>query len=385
MAQYFEDWSGSSVSDNPPAGWTKKWVTTQPFTVVTDADNPTGEGKSVEAVPTSSSRCALTWDAVDADADRATCDLIALIEVFEAANTGAYTYGGLVGRVSGSASSETGVTGSMGHSGVGATNHDVRVTQYSSGTLTTLPDTVQNTWVDNTRYWLRLTLSGTSARVRLYPESDPLDDGALLADHTDTVSVTGAGGVGIWSFTTNGSIRYLCVGVGTDGDLPPIEPLGGTGENAADGVYLADQVALEREVKIADSMFLYDTGAAEQSSPDGNLFTVDASDGVYFSDVSSKQSRGVIIPLYDGAGAPRTSVNSLTATWWDTDVGSLGAPRAIIPSITTDASSGYARVNLEAVTQINVGALGVLFIHKKETDPRSSWSFISQVSLQNLA
>lgn len=378
MAQYFEDWSESAVSDDPPAGWTKRWDVGTAFIVESHASAPAG--KCTRVAPGSANRWALSWDEIDADGDRATVDMISLIEVTEAGASSAASYGGLMARGSGTSTTETGKVGMVGNaSGVGT--EDIRINVYNSSAVTTTQDDVQDTWVINTLYWLRVTFSGDDTTVRLYSENDAF--GTPLAEFTNSnANASAAGWVGLFGFASTGTIKYLCVGVGTNGDLPP------TSGAYRDNLFTYDTVALvtERSISISDGLYMYDASSGEVSGAGGGgpvVSTVAITDGLLFTEVASLQSRGVRIPLHNGS-TPSTSVNSLTAYWWDTDVNSLGAPLANLPAITTDANSGYARINLEAVTQKNPGELGVLFLHKKETDPTSSRSFISQVSLQNL-
>lgn len=421
MAQYWEDWSGSSLGANPPTGWSEIWNTSQSFAVESDVRAP--GGKRVAIAPSGSpTRSGLKWDAIDADANRATLDMIALIEVTEAGATSATTYGGLLGRASGSASSETGVTGSVGNRS-GSGTEDLRSSQYSGGTLSTFYDDVTDTWVIDTLYWLRLQLSGTTVTVSLYAEGDPL--GTPIASFSDTISVTGAGGVGLFAFATTGTIRYLCVGVGTNGDAPPTSnpdstapvlssPTGTqTGSTSASGTVSTDEgngtlyyyASTNSTEDIATVKASGSSQAVSSTGVQNVTFSGLSAGTTYYahyvhtdaagndsSRVSSSSFttpstavKGVVVRLYDGATA-QASVTGLTALWYDEIQPHLwGAPDQASNTESTDAN-GDIVLDIDATTALNIGDYGFLLVYKADgSDVKDSLAFMGQVQVVDIS
>lgn len=217
MAEYWEDWSGYTIGDDPtvdgPAGWTRRWHATEAVTVVDISSDspPTGFSRALRLDFAVSNRRGYSLDAVDSDGDRATVKIAALCRC-AVSPTASTTYGGVIGRGSGTTTSETGINGAF----TGDSNGDdsLIIGQYSSATFTA--DTKQLTsdmWSINTWYWLVLELNGTTATVTLYPENDP--GGTAIDSHTSTVSVTGAGWAGLFAFAGGTDVDVAAVNIAT--------------------------------------------------------------------------------------------------------------------------------------------------------------------------
>jgi len=219
MAQYFTDFSEYATGSGAPSGWTGRWVATNiTYSIVEDA-GVTG-GKHLRLVRTSSGRSLLSWDVIDADADRATVEVLARVR---RAEVGSDNNGGMVVRGSGAAGSETGYVGDPICRATPSTNR-VRINEYASGTFGQLANAI-NTWSTNTWYWTRWQASGTALKIRRWAGAIGDEPGTWDVETTDATT-SAAGWVGAFLFFT-GTFDFDVFGVGTNGDAAPSEAVGG--------------------------------------------------------------------------------------------------------------------------------------------------------------
>jgi hypothetical protein len=226
MAQYWEDWAEQTI-DTEPVGWTKRFSSSAiTYTIKEDAEAPSG--KSLKIVQTSTARRAISWDLLDADSNRATVSIRALVRHNAPTPSASTPYIGLMGRGAGAAATETGVVAFMGHSPT-----TIRISNYSSGTLTTsVQSPSTGIWSVGSEYWLGIDLNGDDATITLAPSNDPNNPSYTAAATTPGVSPSGATGtgnvtiltagwVGLFTFSVDSNIDILAIGAGTNGDSAP--------------------------------------------------------------------------------------------------------------------------------------------------------------------
>src|SRR5690606_8711828 len=116
--------------------------TTPTWTVV--ADGAATGGKVLQLVSASGGRRALTWDAIDGDADRGDVEILTR---WKASVGGAF--GGAILRASGAAAAET------GYRAAGPVDSSVAVSKYVAGANTDLQTVTRSTQQANTWYRTR--------------------------------------------------------------------------------------------------------------------------------------------------------------------------------------------------------------------------------------
>ncbi len=302
MAQYFEDWSGSTLGSEP-TGWTKRWNSNQvAYVVQADADAPAG--RRLRITPSVNARRGLSWDIINADPNiSATLKIRALMRIGADGATSATSYAGPYLRGDGAAV-ETGYVGLFSRIGPGASDRSVRVGKYVSGTFTEMYSSATPAWDAGVLYWMGLENDGANVRLTVAHGDDP---DTIIYDQTiadSSIVTSNANRTGIFSNSASASyVDILAVGVGTNGDEAPV--IGG--------------------------------GA-------------------------SPSTRGVSEQI--GDGAPAANQTGLTVCWWDASTPDLfGAPTHVATGVTTNAS-GVLQLDLESVTSLAVGAWGFMLVYK---------------------
>ena len=207
MAQYFEDFE-SYTPNATPVGWTKKrdgGVTT--WTVF-----DTGTSKIVRGTNTVASPSTLTWDTIDADANRANMEVVIRFRLTDGSGGG-----GAVVR----ATTDT----QIGYQGIFFVPA-LTVTRIQYG-VSTNKSQGNFGWNSNTWYRLRIQVNGNVLKLRAWDEgsSEPttwtLGDAGTVTDNNITT-----GGAGFCVTKTAGSVEFDWIGVGTNGSAAPAAPLG---------------------------------------------------------------------------------------------------------------------------------------------------------------
>lgn len=225
MAIYVEDFSGSTLDSNA-TGWTNRWTTgAVTWPVEADAESPTGRRMRVSK--TSTNRSLLTFDAVNADADRATFDVVALVRSTNLEATG--MLGMVVGRASGGSTTPVGYLGGMAMTSTVAdgSRNSLRLAHYNGSTsLTTLAQTAPppGLWDAGSLYWLRLRCTGDSITTSIAHYATPE---TLLHTHTVTdATISAAGYLGVHVSISGAQFDVLYFAVGTGADLAPYPATG---------------------------------------------------------------------------------------------------------------------------------------------------------------
>lgn len=327
MAEYWEDWSGYTIGDDPtvdgPAGWTRRWHADETVSIVDISSDspPTGFTRALSLSGLATDRRVYSLDAVDADADRATAK-VAILCRSNSATTAATTYGGVVARGSGGTTSETGVNGTLTTESADG-DESLNIGQYNSAAFTDDIKSVSGgVWSAGTWYWLVLDISGTSATLNLYPENDP--GGTAIETHTRaSLAVTAAGWLGFFVFSNS-----------TDFDIAA--------------------------VNIA-------TGATSLS----------------FEAPPSSGAKGVRATLFDGTSA-QSSITGITAMWWDSSP-PTGNPAYTSASESTDGS-GVLEIDLDASTTLSMSAPGHLMIMKPDAlDEKDNLAWQGRLLIEDIS
>lgn len=197
---------GSDTTGSPPATWTQRWTTTgSTWTVI--ASTPTTQGKYLEHTRTTTAYRLLSWNDIDADANRDNSEIFTRWRT--SAATSAYQVW-LILRGSGSAGSET------GYVFYNISDTQFRVSRLSSGTLTTIA-TFSFTIANSTFYGLRFRVNGTSIKARVWNSQIDPEPSTWQVDTTEA-TISGVGWVGVGNWASTGTQGFDDVAVGTNGD-----------------------------------------------------------------------------------------------------------------------------------------------------------------------
>lgn len=226
MAQYWEDWSGENVGAiTVPVGWTRRWDTANAsLSIIADAAAPAG--KALRISKSVGDRFLLSFDEVDSDANRAMCEVLALIRFRSTSYVDGNNVFGCVGRASGTSTSETGYVGNIATGVDGTTTKLVkRIAPYSNATgVAPVLSEFLNAVATSVGQlaWVKLVCSGTTISVGYAPDVGGVP-GTENLDSTTLTTTSSAGWVGLFSFSSGVSVDVLAVGVGTNGDAAPVE------------------------------------------------------------------------------------------------------------------------------------------------------------------
>lgn len=338
MAQYWEDWSGSTIG-SAPTGWTARFVTSGvTYTVQAEADARSPAGRRLRIVTSSTpARRLISANAVDADSGRATFEVAALVKVAALTDNAA----GLVlsGRGSGAAASETVAGAGFIRSGTAASRAYNGVSYDAGASAFFGPIDTDGLWTNGEVYWLRVRAEGASFTLTLAEGADPSNVLKSWAG-TETQDVTAAGWIGIFTFHKSLTWDVYAVGIGTDGDAAPVH------------------------------VFL-DGAAAVQVSAAGSLTT------------GAAPVKGISIALHDGS-TPQANVTGITAVWWDSaDPGAFAAP-AYSTTASTDAS-GVLTLDLDADTALSIGQSGFLVLYKAGAAATDDLVFAGRLTVQDIS
>jgi hypothetical protein len=216
VANYYVDFEGYTVGDDPavdgPAEWTHRWYAPAAGEVevesVAGLSPPSGFTKAMRLNYSGGQRFLTTLDAVDADADRATIKMAALVYAPNDGGSGLQSFVGVMARASGSLSTdEEAICGVLAKDGGDNTVYNIEYVA-SSGSVDS-PSPSSDQWTADTFYWLVSEISGTTITTRLYPANDP--GGTPIQTHvTNGVSAASVGWAGIFAFRPdNGGFPYI--------------------------------------------------------------------------------------------------------------------------------------------------------------------------------
>lgn len=197
---------GSDTTGAAPAAWTQRWTTTG-STWLVQASASTTQGKYLQHTRTTTAYRLLSWNDVDADANRDNG------EIFVRWRTSAYTSPyqvWLILRGSGSGGSET------GYVFYNISDTQFRVSSLSGGTLTTIA-TFSFTYVGSVFLGLRFRVNGTTIKAKVWNSQIDPEPSAWNVDTTNA-AISGVGWIGVGNWATTGTQDFDDVAVGTNGD-----------------------------------------------------------------------------------------------------------------------------------------------------------------------
>ena len=203
---------GSDTTGAAPTGWTQRW-TTSGSTWLVQASAPQTQGKYVRHTPSTSAKRLLSWDSVDADANRDNG------EIFVRFRTSSYFSADqvwLILRGSGTAGAETCYVFSN------VSDTVFRVSRIVSGTLTQIA-AVNFTYSGSVWLGLRFRVNGTSIKAKVWKSEHDTEPAAWNIDTTDS-NISGVGWIGIGQSSGSGLQDFDDVAVGTNGDTAIFPP-----------------------------------------------------------------------------------------------------------------------------------------------------------------
>lgn len=209
MAIYSTNFSGYTV-DVQPSDWAARWVTAD-NNWLTKSKAATDGGKVLENTGTVDGRHLLSWDAIDADVNRADVEILARVRT---SSTVADQFR-LTVRGSGAAGAETGYNLLFN-----SISNVFRLHKYVAGASTNIGNALTYAYAVNTFYYVKFRVSGSSLMGKVW-----LDDGLTLEPDwqvtaTDT-AITAAGWVGVGNFESTGTRDIDFISVATNGDSAP--------------------------------------------------------------------------------------------------------------------------------------------------------------------
>jgi hypothetical protein len=209
MSTYNDDFS-TDTAGAAPSGWTARWTTTN-STWTVQTDSSAIGGKRMRHTAMSTARRLLSWDAIDADVNRADTEIVARLRASQKSDYQNRLYL----RCAGAAGTETGY-----FAGIHASNGLVLFC-YLNGTSTQLA-TSPYPWQANTWYWIRFRVQGTSIKSKIWGDNE-LEPAAWTLEMTDS-SISAAGWTGVGAYELSGNRDFDYVAVGTGGEAPVLDP-----------------------------------------------------------------------------------------------------------------------------------------------------------------
>ena len=200
----------SYTTDALPSDWTARWVTTNTNWLVRAKAGAEG-GKTLENTGTNTGRHLLTWNAIDADANRADVEIL----VRYRPSTSSTELPRLTLRGSGAAGAENGYFVSFN-----ASSLNFNLAKFVAGTQTNLGSTISHTTIANVWYYVRFRANGTTLQMRRWKDGE-VEPSAWELTVTDS-SITAAGWVGIGNQDPTGTRDTDWFSVGTNGAPAPL-------------------------------------------------------------------------------------------------------------------------------------------------------------------
>jgi len=219
MAQYFTDFT-EYTTGVAPSDWTQEFSSASSKVVIVDPSNAANKVLKIASDSGSFDRDVITWDAIVAGTETEDYELLARYYIDQSSGSRLW----LAGAVSGSDGSET------LYVGADRPNNDrVEVVKYVSGSFSSLVEN-DTGYVDYTgQYaWLRVRKSGTSLKLRLWPDTDSEPSSWDIETTDSSITAGGKVGIGFISQGSAGDFAYFDkFGVGTNGDSAPNSPTTG--------------------------------------------------------------------------------------------------------------------------------------------------------------
>lgn len=218
MTQYFTNFADDTVG-NAPLNWTKRWSTADTTAIIV-ADAFAASGQALRLYQTTGAtdeKKGISWDLVDADANRATCEVYARIKVVGTGRNNRTA--AIFGRGNGAQASED-----IGTGRITSANPTTTTAQWflAGASLATDAGTISTDIVQNDIVNLLLTITGTTVSVKAW-EDGQSEPGAADATITNASAPTAAGWIGMLCQQNIAVFDFYLgeFGVGTNGDSAP--------------------------------------------------------------------------------------------------------------------------------------------------------------------
>lgn len=200
----------SYTADVQPSDWTARWVTAN-ANWLTRSKAGTEGGKCLEHTASSLARHLLTWDALDADADRANVEILARVRGIGSSTE----LPQLTVRGSGAAAAENGYLIKFDVNSIG-----YKLQKFVAGVSTDLGTFVNFTMVSSVWYYVRFRVNGTTLQMRIWRDTE-VEPSSWQVTATDS-AVSAAGWVGITQQSASNTRDIDWFSVGTNGDTAPL-------------------------------------------------------------------------------------------------------------------------------------------------------------------
>lgn len=318
MAQFWEDWSGSTLNAEP-TGWTKQFVTSGTlYRVEEDTSGFAPAGRRLLIDKSALDRATITFDAVGAS--EADVQVRILVRSLGGSNA---QYGGPCARISGAVGTETALYGSF------TTTQRISNVQLNAGVASVLGYGALTGVYDTTEYyWLTITTSAGNVTTTISSVAAPE---TIVDTATHTPAVAGAGGVGVFVSHNATIFHVLAVGIGTDGDPAPYSaPAGDTTAPT-----LTSPTASATGATTA-------SGSVSTNEGNGTLYYLASANATEAAATVKAGSSQAVTAI----GAQNVTVSGLTAStsyylhFVHTDAAANDSTVATSAQITTDAPSG---------------------------------------------
>lgn len=291
MAQYFTDFSEYTTGAQP-SDWTPRWVTTNAVWEVRADGGATGGKYLFHQRTSGAARSAISWDAIDADADRANVEIVFR---WRSSAQGTSRMQSLL-RGSGSGSTETGYI----HGWAFGSFSGVHAAYYNNGSFTRFGEDARTGIAGGTWMITRARINGSDHKVKHWVASDP-EPVDWDIEETDS-TITAAGWVGLHQFSNLSDYEVDWVGVGTNGDSAPmsavVDPPQGT-------VTISDVTPGHDSALVTYSYDDTDETGYEARIDNGSPFSIGASPATIsgLTPETTYDSPGVQVRAVNGAGA----------------------------------------------------------------------------------
>ena len=213
MAQYSVDPNDLPLGEDPP-GFTKRWDTSFTVEVIEESAN-----NILRLTASDRGRYMVSIDEIDADPDRDQVEVVERFRVTEQASN----IGRMQLRASGIAADANAYLAEL-------SGGEVRVSIYDDGDFDVRVANSKG-YPIGTFFWRRTRAHGDQIKTRTW-EGTPDDEPAIWDAETTDSTILGAGWVGPGRFREFGANDWDFIGIGTDGDPAPTEPVEVGGEEA---------------------------------------------------------------------------------------------------------------------------------------------------------
>lgn len=253
MTKYFTNFEDSSIAENPPTGFTRRWLASSApanHAATVEYGSPIFKRRQVRYYQAAASFPGMiSLDAVDSDADRDDVEVLAVVKRDQAAGV---TDAGVFVRGSGAAGAENAYYLVLAWSDSAVAN-TLYIAKLVAGVATTIA-TVAHTPSTSKAHYLRFRVNGTTLQGRAWAE-DEAEPSSWTVSGTDS-AVTGTGWVGFMGYGAAKAAEVNFLSVATNGDTA-VTPLSNTNYYA-----WLDRQDVQRVVLTEMTALGYDSGGS---------------------------------------------------------------------------------------------------------------------------